>query len=193
MARLPPVLGIDDLPLAELCAARLDGEVVALAGGWVPIDEPDLPSLRARALAGGTGPLIIERLSAAWVHGAVVTVPSVAQFCLPNHARAAVASEIGRQVREVGIDADEIVEVGGCPCTTPLRTAFDLLRDHTTDDRLAVDAVAALVEMGAIDAAGVRRRLEASGRMPHKRLAFARLELVEDAASEDASRTVGGA
>ncbi|MGX5694649.1 type IV toxin-antitoxin system AbiEi family antitoxin [Agromyces soli] len=193
MARLPSVLGTDDLSLPELCAARLDGEVVALAGGWVPIDEPDLPSLRARALAGGVGPLIIERLSAAWVHGSVVAVPRVGQFCLPSHARTAVAPEVGRQVREVGIDAEEIVEIGGCPCTTPLRTAFDLLRDHTTEDALVVGAVAGLIETGAIAYEDVRRRVEASGRMPHKRLALARLALVERATSgEPSTPALGG-
>jgi hypothetical protein len=178
MARLPQVLGTEDLPLPELCAARLDGEVFALARGWVPVDEPDLPSLRARALGGG-GHLIIERLSAAWVLGAVVEVPRVAQFCLPDDARTAVAPEAGRQVREVGIDDDEITVVGGCRCTTPLRTAFDLLRDHTSGDRPAVDAVRGLVEGGAVGYAAISRRLEAAGRLPHKRLALARLALAE--------------
>ena len=30
MARLPLVLNTDDLPIAELCAARLDGELFAI-------------------------------------------------------------------------------------------------------------------------------------------------------------------
>lgn len=66
------MLGTDDLPLAELCAARLDGELVAIGTGWCPVDEPDLPSLRAAAVAPRLpAPLIVERRSAAWVHGAL--------------------------------------------------------------------------------------------------------------------------
>ena len=177
MARLPQVLGTDDLALAELCAARLDGELVVLARGWVPIDEPDLPSLRARALGGAAG-LIIERRSAAWVHGATFEIPQLAEFCVPNRARVSVAPEAGRRVREVGIGDDEITRIGGCPCTTPVRTAFDLLRDHTVDDRTAVDAVRGLVATGATGYDEIEGRLEASGRIPHKRLAAARLALV---------------
>ena len=46
------MLGTDDLPLAELCAARIDGDLFAIDEGWAPIDEPDLPSLRAAVVAG---------------------------------------------------------------------------------------------------------------------------------------------
>ena len=51
MARLPMVLGTDDLPIAELCAARLDGELFAIDDGWAPVDEPDLPAFRAAVVA----------------------------------------------------------------------------------------------------------------------------------------------
>ena len=51
MARLPPVLDTHDLPLAELCAARLDGELFAIDDGWAPLDEPDLPAFRAAVTA----------------------------------------------------------------------------------------------------------------------------------------------
>lgn len=176
MARLPAVLGTDDLPLAELCAARLDGELVVIAGGWVPVDEPDLPSLRALAIGGTPDGPIIERMSAAWVLGARLEVPRVAQFCVPADARVADRPTPGRVLREVGIADDEIVLVGGCRCTSPLRTAFDLARDPTTDDAVAVPAIRAIVEHAGLEPDALRRRLEASARLPHKHLARARID-----------------
>ena len=78
MARLPAVLDTHDLPLAELCAARLDGELVAIDDGWTPLDEPDLPALRAAVTAlRAPRSLVIERMSAAWVHGALAAPPPV--------------------------------------------------------------------------------------------------------------------
>ncbi len=70
-------------PLAELCAARLDGELFAIDDGWAAVDEPDLPAFRAMATAmRAPRSLIIERMSAAWVHGARDAPPAVAQFCV---------------------------------------------------------------------------------------------------------------
>lgn len=184
MTRLPAVLGTDDLPLAELCAARLDGELVVIARGWVPIDEPDLPSLRALAIGGAPDGPIIERISAAWVLGAVLEVPRVAQFCVPNAARIAERHEPGRVVREVGIAEDDLVRVGGCRCTSPLRTAFDLARDPTTDDRAAIAAIRGFLASGELGADALRRRLEASARLPHKRLARARIDAALSPASD---------
>src|SRR4029453_1226419 len=87
---LPAVLGTEHLPLAELCAARLDGEVFAIDDGWAPVDEPDLPAFRAMVTAlRAPRSLIIERMSAAWVHGGLDAPPPVAPFCVPLAARRA--------------------------------------------------------------------------------------------------------
>ena len=182
MARLPSVLDSDDLPIAELCAARLDGELMAIDHGWVPVDEPDHPVSRA-ALVALRVPraLIIERLSAAWVHGALPTAPRVAQFCVPLSARIAVLNDRRVSVREVRIDVDDIVEVGGHPCTTMVRTAFDLLRDHTLDDGVACDVVAALHGVRPDLIEPIRARLDGAVRMPHRSLAVARLARTEAA------------
>lgn len=176
MARLPPVLGTDDLPLAELCAARLDGELIVIGTGWCPVDEPDLPSLRAAAVAPRLpAPLIVERRSAAWVHGALPSPPSVTECCVPHDERIAARTDPTRTVREVAISDIEIVEFGGIRCTSIERTAFDLLRDATADDRSAVAAVRALVAIAPRAARGVRDRIEAAHRLPHKALALRRL------------------
>lgn len=180
MARLPVVLGTDDLPIAELCAARLDGELFAIDDGWAPIDEPDLPAFRAAVMALRVPrPLIIERLSAAWVHGALAAPPAIAQFCVPLSSRIAVISEHRATVREVRIDGAEIVEFGRIRCTSVVRTGFDLLRDPTFDDDPVAAMVGALIAARDGLASGLRRRLDAATRMPHKSTAVARLDRAE--------------
>lgn len=180
MARLPVVLGTDDLPIAELCAARLDGELFAIDDGWAPIDEPDLPAFRAAVMALRVPrPLIIERLSAAWVHGALAAPPAIAQFCVPLSSRIAVISEHRATVREVRIDGAEIVEFGRIRCTSVVRTGFDLLRDPTFDDDPVAAMVGALIAARDGLASGLRRRLDAATRMPHKSKAVARLDRAE--------------
>lgn len=177
------MLDTDDLPLAELCAARLDGELFAIDDGWAPVDEPDLPGFRAAVTALRVPrALIIERMSAAWVHGAIVAPPPVAQFCVPLSARIAVIGDQRAIVREVRIDDGEITRFGEIRCTTPVRTAFDLLRDPTVDESHVVHAVAALLAARPALGDHVRDRLAAATRMPHKTAALARLGRAERAA-----------
>jgi hypothetical protein len=176
MARLPAVLDTHDLPLAELCAARLDGDLVAIDDGWTPLDEPDLPALRAAVTALRTPrSLVIERMSAAWVHGALPAPPPVAQFCVPLSARIAVIGDRRAVVREVRIGVDDLMRFGDVPCTTPVRTGFDLLRDQTLDEGQIVVAVARLAAEHPGLVAAVRDRFEAAIRLPHKATALARL------------------
>lgn len=186
MARLPAVLGTLDLPLPELCAARLDGELFVLGGGWCPVDEPDLPSLRAAAVAPlGRGPLIVERRSAAWVHGALPAPPAVSEYCVPYADRSTARQDPACVVREVAIDDDDVTSVGGIRCTTLLRTAYDLLRDARASDDEASEIVGALLgaDRGLVEA--LRERIRSAHRLPHKSRALARL----DAASGQPSLT----
>lgn len=177
MARLPAVLGTLDLPLPELCAARLDGELFVLGGGWCPVDEPDLPSLRAAAVAPlGRGPLIVERRSAAWVHGALPAPPAVSEYCVPYADRSTARQHPACVVREVAIDDDDVTSVGGIRCTTLLRTAYDLLRDARTSDDEASEIVGALLGADRGLAEALRERIRAAHRLPHKSRALARLD-----------------
>lgn len=194
MARLPLVLGTDDLPIAELCAARLDGELFAIDDGWAPVDEPDLPAFRAAVVALRVPrSLVIERLSAAWVHGGLAGPPGVAQFCVPLSSRIAVISDRRATVREVRIDDAEIVEFGRVRCTSVVRTGFDLLREPSLDDELAEGVVATLIASRPSLAAALRQRLEAATRMPHKSTALARLDGAERIALAAAGSAAGSA
>lgn len=177
MARLPAVLGTGDLPLAELCAARLDGELVSVGTGWCPIDEPDLPSLRAAAVAPERPDrLIVERRSAAWVHGASPAPPTVTEYCIRYDDRSTARPDPACIVREVAIDESDVMTIGGIRCTTPLRTAYDLLRDAGASDEETVSIVAALLDARAGLEARLRERLGSAHRLPHKARAVARLD-----------------
>lgn len=194
MARLPLVLGTDDLPIAELCAARLDGELFAIDDGWAPVDEPDLPAFRAAVVAMRVPrSLVIERLSAAWVHGGLALPPEMAQFCVPLSSRIAVINDRRATVREVRIDEAEIVEFGRVRCTSVVRTGFDLLREPSLGDEFAEAVVATLIASRPALATALRHRLEAATRMPHKSTALARLERAECVAPAIAESTPGSA
>jgi hypothetical protein len=176
MARLPAVLGTDDLPLPELCAARLDGELFAIGTGWSPIDEPDLPSFRAAAVAPpDRDAYILERRSAAWVHGAVHVPPAVPQYCVPYLERSTVRPRPTCTVRQVVIDEADVTIIGGIRATTRLRTALDLLRDGSLSDDEAVGIVAALIGDDPLLGVRVRERITSAHRLPHKGRALARL------------------
>ena len=192
MAKLPNVLSIDDLSLAELCAARIDGELIPIGDGWAPVDEPDLPSLRAAAIAlSAPRALVIERRSAAWVHGALASPPALAQFCVPRTARVAAVSAPRLVVREVAIDPDDIIEFPFARCTTPPRTGFDLLRDRAEPDDEVESVVAALCAERPELLAQLRQRLDDATRMPHRGLALERLDRVERSLAIDEGDPAG--
>ncbi len=177
MARLPAVLGTHDLPLAELCAARIDGELFAIDDGWAPVDEPDLPSLRAAVVALRVPrDLVIERRSAAWVHGALDSPPEVAQFCVSHRERVAAINDHRTQVREVTFVDGDVIDVGGVRCTSALRTAFDLLREPSLADRDVVSIVARLASERPGLVGLLHARLDAARRMPHRARAVERLQ-----------------
>ena len=184
MAKLPAVLGTDDLPLAELCAARLDGDLYAIDEAWAPIDEPDLPSLRAAVIALRVSrSLIIERRSAAWVHGALDAPPRTAQFCVPHGARVAAITDRRVTIREVVLTAGEFVDLGGARCTTPARTAFDLLRDTALTDAESERIVTRLLASRPRLEAQIRERFDRARRMPHRARALVRLDHAVEALS----------
>ncbi|WP_207456728.1 hypothetical protein [Desertivibrio insolitus] len=181
MPRLSPALGLRELPLPELCAARLDGELWPVGAGFVPVDEPDTAELRARSLAVELPPRLIAELStAAWVWGALPFPPLPLELCAASTARTRALGVTRWSVREVVLDVAETVELGGIRVTTRGRTAADLLRS--------------LEAFGEREAAVVRRLLDGEeaecrrvlGRrnLPQRRRALARLDGLTAGASE---------
>lgn len=186
-AVLKRVLSPADLPEAELCAARLDGEAFAIGAGLSPIDLPEGLAGRAAALCHDLpARLIAELMSAAWVWMATDAPPRVHQFCSSADARAKPTTHPGRAIREVQIDQSETVTIGSLRVTSPLRTACDLVRSSGDFDDAAQAIVLRLLERGGntldqcVGVLAVRRNL------PGKRRTLGRLEALR-------SRTERGA
>ena len=173
---LPSVLSAIDLPAAELYAARLDGELFPVGGAFLAVDEIEQPRHRVTAaLAGLQDRLIAERLSAAWVWGALDAAPARHQFCVGIGSRVAHSPARWMTVREVVIGADEIADLEGGLVTSPLRTVVDLVRFGDRFD----DAEAGIVRrLAELDGAGLEHAalaIEGRRNLPGKRRALARL------------------
>lgn len=174
------MLSFHDLPLEELQAARLDGEVFAIDECFSPIDSVEQRSHRAQALATLMQPrLIAERRTAAWVHGALARPPAVHEFCASVNARARPSISARAVVREVTIHDEEVLTLGGVHVTTPLRTALDLLRVSETFGPAEEGMVLALFEIGHVSLDDCRAAAIERHKLPGKVRALRRLAAFE--------------
>lgn len=178
--RLPLVLSEFDLPLAELTAARLDGELFAVDSAFCPIDEIEQPRHRLRALGVGLHErLIAEQLSAAWVWGALATPPQHHQFCAVIDSRVSRSVVAWRTVREVVLTAAEVSHLDGLGVTTPLRTAVDLLRFSDEFGAREHRIVRQLMRIGGFSIAQCMAAMDERRNLPGKRRAASRLSGVD--------------
>lgn len=176
---------IDDrLSLAELTAARLDGDVFELGEAYIPADAVETRALRAGSLAEILGDtLAATHLSAAWVHGALHGPP--ARHTVQRGVARRVHRTPSRHIvyRDLAVDPADLLLIGGVRVTTRLRTLADLARVDDDDHARAARLLAA----GDPDlVAATITRLE-SGSLPHKRAAVALLRGI--AAAQAAVRT----
>ncbi|MBP2458525.1 hypothetical protein ABID70_001086 [Clavibacter michiganensis] len=175
--RLAPVLSVLDLPLAELCSARLDGEVYEVDACYSPVDELASPWLRAAALAAQVpSRLIAERSTAAWVHGAVRTPPRTHEYCVDSVARCHPPALRNVRIREVVLDERDTVVLAGLRVTTPLRTLCDIARTVADFMPSHEAACLGLLALAGVTEAAAREHLAGSGPLPHKRRALTRLD-----------------
>lgn len=172
---LAPVLSSSDLPLPELCAARIDGEVFAIDECFATIDADDTPALRGAALLSLTGPRAVAVLeSALWVHGLSAAAPDVHQVRTSRRDRVRLPA-IRRLVAGTAQFHDgDVIRAGGMSVTTLERTVTDML---LADDfgpqrcrlvRIALDVHPALV-------AGCASRIQSADHLPGKHRALRRL------------------
>ncbi|MFS4505985.1 hypothetical protein ACMA46_07085 [Clavibacter sp. Sh2141] len=186
--RLAPVLSVLDLPLAELCSARLDGEVYEVDACYSPVDELASPWLRAAALAAQVpSRLIAERLTAAWVHGAVRTPPRTHEYCVDTVARCHPPTLRNVRIREVVLDERDTVVLAGLRVTTPLRTLCDITRTVADLSPRHESACLGLLALPGVTAAAAREHLAASGALPDKRRALTRLDALARRTPADAA------
>lgn len=174
--RLPAVLSIDDLPEAELAAARLDGELFSIDACYSPIDEIEGPSHRALALGSGQASrLIAEQLSAAWVWGVTSRAPVPPQFCVATAARVRASGSGWTTVREVVISETEICILNGVSVTSPLRTAVDILRFSESFDHGDAAMIRGLMALGSFGAPECIDSMNRRKNLPNKLTALQRL------------------
>jgi hypothetical protein len=161
------------LSQAELTAACLDGDVVAIGEAYAPADVVETPALRAASLAPLAGDsLAVTHVSAAWVHGAVETPPR--RHTLQRAVERRLHHVIERRFayRDTLVDRDDLVIRGAVPVTTTARTVADLARTPDPAHEAVLRAWARL-EPEVITAAVAW--LDAHPRIPYRRTARALL------------------
>jgi hypothetical protein len=169
------VLSSADLPLAELCAARLDGEVYGVDRCFSPIDEVPSRLQRAAAVASAAPRgLTAELATAAWVHGATFQPPNRHSFCVDLDKRAGNFLSAVFTVRERRLRRSDIVNIGELKLTSPLETAVDILRGEPFFDH-EHDTVDGLLRLGGVDAAACRDIIASRPPSPGNRRARNRL------------------
>ncbi|WP_083363797.1 hypothetical protein [Microterricola viridarii] len=174
-----PSPGPAGLSIAELSAARLDGELYPLAEQYCPVDLPPFPSARAAVLlALRPEHAFAERLSAAWLHGAVEDPPALGQFALPTGVGARPRRSSRLALRQVAISPGELQLLGGCPVTSAARTLVDLLLDDALGDAEALSAASALGARAGLSPAAARSALRRRPPLPNRALAERRLDLL---------------
>lgn len=133
------VLGPGPLSVAELHAARLDGELYALDERFSPVDEVDTSWQRATALRSVAGSRMVAELrSALWIHGLRAFPPSVHTMCVGRSERVKFRPSPRFAVREMGHVPGDTVEIAGLLVTVPARILYDLA--FLDGEREAADA-----------------------------------------------------
>lgn len=166
MTRLSDVLGgADELPLAELCAARIDGDLSMFGAAYVPLDAVVDVQLRVRvARLGAPNDSVVAGMTAAWVYGAVPALPARRTLCFAHGQVKRIPSSVDFLVRDVRLSESEILHLPGGAITEPLRTMIDIARYEGLDRaptliaRLALCTGHATVDIEALRATYAEKR-----------------------------------
>lgn len=121
----------DRLSLAELTAARLDGDVVGLGEAFAPADLVETAVLRASSLTSlvaGMRDAAFAGMSAAWIHGAGDAAPETHELQSASGRRLRAPATRRIIVHDPALDPADVQRLGGVAVTTPERTVIDLLR-----------------------------------------------------------------
>jgi hypothetical protein len=183
-ALLPRLLDPAVLPLAELHAARLDGELYRVGDAFATVDTPDTAELRAAAFRlSAPRAAVADRSTAAWIHGARAGPPSPLQVCVDSAHRVSARSLHGLDVRQCILARGDVVRLGDAQVTSPLRTVVDLLRTVSRFTPAIAIELLALLDLSGADTAACRERIGRQDRSPGTRRALARLAALGDAAA----------
>lgn len=176
LIRLGPLLDTSDLPRAELCALRLDGEVFDVDELASPIDQLDTPDLRAAAFARiAPAGAVAEAGSALWIYGILASAPGVHSAAVAVTRRVDSPRLARIRLRQATMHGEDVVTFGSVMVMSPLRTLLDLTR--LTDGWTNQDSrtAASVIALGHVDKRAWKRRLNGPHHLPYKRRAFARI------------------
>jgi len=173
----------DLLSPAELSAARLDGELVAIGDGYTAADGLETAAVRAASLRPILGTrLVAIGLSAAWVHGARGLPPAVHHI---QRGADGVSRPVRHDIRfrDTPIAEADTVVLGGVRVATPARTLVELARESA--DPAAARAARRLTTpvLSEEATAWLRAHLRFPGRQ--RALAFLADMASDDPASQD--------
>lgn len=170
---MPSLLGPGVLSLAELHAARLDGELYGLDELFAPVDEADTAWRRAAALRCMTGTRMIAELrSAMWIHGLRPFPPAVHTVCVGRSERVKFAPSPRVVVREMTHVGGDTVEIAGLRVTVPERIVYDLA---FLGDAVAADDAVRIIAASPWLADRCARRIRDARNLPGKGRALRRL------------------
>lgn len=169
------------LSAVELRAARLDGHVIELGEGYMPMDTVEGADARATGIAGlvpahtaACGP------SAAWIHGAGDTPPELHHVRRTSSTRLRPVTAGCVRYHEGRANPEDVLVIGGVHVTGALPTAMELLFDaalaHADVPWLRA---LLLVHPGLLHA--MREQLDATPRRPGRRGAVRLMEELEAA------------
>ena len=160
------------LALAELWAARIDGDVVDVGEAFIPADAAETAWMRAMSLRT----LLDQELAAVmrtavWIYGGLAELPDEIEVQSAVTKRVRVPPHSRLQLRDTLLDPADIVRMGSVAVTSPARTLADIAR-----------AAAELPETYEAPLAGLLSALSADERAAgmhwlteHPRMAYARL------------------
>ncbi len=166
----------DRLSGAELCAARLDGDVVEIGEAYMPADAVETRELRAGSMRERLSPaLALTRESAAWVHGALAEAPVRHRVQRLSPRRIHHVFDVRLVYRDVALRVSDVQTIAGIAVTTPEKTLGDLARDLCGGADDAADAIGAMVAWRSDLAASAASALASGPPLHHKRAAIAYL------------------
>ena len=176
-----PLIYLPDerLSVAELSAARLDGDVVEIGEGYMPADAIESTAARAASLRSLCGTrLVVGSWSAAWVYGALTDPP--ARHTVMRGAAPRIGNRIDRRALfpDGGVEQTDVTDVAGVLVTSPLRTVIDVarrIREPEHRER-AISVVGALIEARLVDPRDAITRIDALTRLPGSKQARRELE-----------------
>ena len=147
---------------------------------------PASPQLRARAAAGAVPAAIRQRvvagrMTAAWIYGCAAEPDRLALLVDAKRRVSSLWNTRGCTLHEVKLGPFDVISLGGLMVSSPLRTALDIAL-HVEPER-AVPALAGLLARPQQDVKLrlLVRAIEATPRVPHKRVALEKLALLAPA------------